>query len=71
MLWKTEHKLVEEIETIYYLHIWQMSTVTEAHIIKTATTTTPTIICLLCDVYKSTKRMLMIQTSNCKHKTSY
>jgi hypothetical protein len=39
LLWKTEHKLVEQIETRYYLHIWQMSAVTEAHIIKTATTT--------------------------------
>jgi hypothetical protein len=61
LLWKTEHKLVEQIETRYYLHFWQMSAVTEAHIIKTATTTIPTVMCLLYDVYKSKKRMSVIQ----------
>jgi len=38
-----------------------MLTVTEAQIIKTATATTPTVMCLLYDVYKSTKRMSVIQ----------
>jgi hypothetical protein len=32
LLWKVEHKLVEQIETRYYLHFRQMTTVTEAHI---------------------------------------
>jgi hypothetical protein len=38
-----------------------MLTVTEAQIINTATATIPTVMCLLYDVYKSTKRMLVIK----------
>jgi len=38
-----------------------MLTVTEAQIINTVTATIPTVTCLLYDVYKSAKRMSVIQ----------